>query len=186
VLLLIIINKFKRWHAVLVVENALKSCFIYAQNKKRNGRAPTKEELESTMINQPPGSADLSILSFKGAFHGRTFGALSCTHSKPIHKLDIPSFDWPIASYPMYKYPLNENERENRKIDDECLAEIEDLIEKFEKKGKPVAGLIVEPIQGEGGDNRASDYFFQELRKLTTRKDVVFIVDEVSRFFLLI
>lgn len=80
----------------------------------------------------------------------------------------------------MYKYPLNEHQQENKRVDDECLAEIEDLIERFKKKGKPVAGLIVEPIQGEGGDNRASDYFFQQLRKLTTKNDVVFIVDEVQ------
>lgn len=153
---------------------------MYHVHKKRNGKAPTKEDLESTMMNQAPGSANLSILSFKGAFHGRTFGALSCTHSKPIHKLDIPAFDWPIATYPLYKYPLNENEQENRKVDQECLAEVEDLIEKFKKKGKPVAGLIIEPIQGEGGDNRASDYYFQELRKLATKNDVAFICDEVQ------
>lgn len=55
-------------------------------------------------FNLGPGCPDLSILSFKGAFHGRTFGALSTTHSKPIHKLDIPTFDWPIANFPRYKY----------------------------------------------------------------------------------
>jgi len=51
-------------------------------------------------------------------------GALSCTHSKPIHKLDIPSFDWPIAPFPRYKYPLEENERENQKEDERCLARV--------------------------------------------------------------
>lgn len=153
---------------------------IHHIQKKRAGRAPTKEELESSMINQAPGSADLSFLSFKGSFHGRTFGALACTHSKPIHKLDIPAFDWPMAPFPLYQYPLNEHERENRQVDDRCLAETEDLIEKYKKKGKPVAGLIIEPIQGEGGDNRASDYFFQQLRKLTTKHDVAYIVDEVQ------
>jgi 4-aminobutyrate aminotransferase/(S)-3-amino-2-methylpropionate transaminase len=51
-------------------------------------------------------------------------GALSCTHSKPIHKLDIPSFDWPIAPFPRYKYPLEENDRENKKEDEKCLARV--------------------------------------------------------------
>jgi len=51
-------------------------------------------------------------------------GALSCTHSKPIHKLDIPSFDWPIAPFPRYKYPLEEHDRENKKEDDRCLARV--------------------------------------------------------------
>lgn len=51
-------------------------------------------------------------------------GALSCTHSKPIHKLDIPSFDWPIAPFPRYKYPLEANERENKQEDEKCLARV--------------------------------------------------------------
>lgn len=57
-------------------------------------------------------------------FHVFFLGALSCTHSKPIHKLDIPSFDWPIAPFPRYKYPLEENERENAKEDERCLARV--------------------------------------------------------------
>lgn len=132
------------------------------------------------MMNQVPGSASLSILSFVGGFHGRTFGALSCTHSKPIHKLDIPAFDWPIATYPLYKYPLEQFETENRAVDDRCIAEIEELIEKYKRLGKPVAGAIVEPIQGEGGDNRASDYFFQQLRQVLSKSHVAFICDEVQ------
>lgn len=59
-----------------------------------------------------------------GSFHGRTLGCLSTTHSKYIHKLDIPAFDWPIASFPKYKYPLEENARENKEEDKRCLAEV--------------------------------------------------------------
>ena len=59
-----------------------------------------------------------------GGFHGRTLGVLSTTHSKPIHKLDVPSFDWPIASFPKYKYPLDEFLRENEEEDRRCLAEV--------------------------------------------------------------
>lgn len=56
---------------------------------------------------------------------------------------------------------MEENERENRAEDEKCLAEVEDLIERYKKKGVPVAGIIVEPIQSEGGDNEASPEFFQ-------------------------
>jgi 4-aminobutyrate aminotransferase-like enzyme len=59
-----------------------------------------------------------------GAFHGRTLGALSTTHSKYIHKIDIPAFDWPVASFPQYRYPLEENQRENDAEDKRCLAEV--------------------------------------------------------------
>lgn len=70
----------------------------------------------------------IMILSFRftttGAFHGRTLGTLSTTHSKYIHKMDIPAFDWPIASFPEYKYPLEENVRHNQQEDKRCLAEV--------------------------------------------------------------
>jgi len=51
-------------------------------------------------------------------------GCLSTTHSKYIHKIDIPAFDWPIAPFPEYKYPLKENVQENRQEDKRCLAEV--------------------------------------------------------------
>lgn len=110
------------------------------------------------MFNQSPGSPSLSAMSFEGAFHGRTLGALSCTHSKPIHKLDVPAFDWPIAKFPRYKYPLEENARENSQEDDRCLAHVEQLIQDYSQKA-PVAALIVEPIQAEGGDNHGAVHY---------------------------
>lgn len=47
--------------------------------------------------------------------------------------------------------------------------QVEDLINKFNKKGKPVAGIVVEPIQSEGGDNHASNEFFQGLQQIGKR-----------------
>lgn len=161
-------------------ENAFKAVCFWYKYKERGGKPPTAEELESCMVNKTPGAANLSILSFMGGFHGRTFGALATTHSKPIHKLDVPSFDWPIADFPRYKYPLDEFERENSAEDSKSLAHVEELIEKYKKKGTPVAGLIIEPIQAEGGDNHASDSYFRKLRKLCLDKGVAFICDEVQ------
>ena len=46
------------------------------------------------------------------------------------------------------------------------MAEVEDLIDQGKKKGRPVAGMIIEPIQAEGGDHHASPEFFQGLQKL--------------------
>jgi 4-aminobutyrate aminotransferase/(S)-3-amino-2-methylpropionate transaminase len=76
------------------------------------------------MQNLPPGSPELSILSFQGGFHGRLFGSLTTTCSKPIHKVDIPAFDWPKAPFPKIKYPLDKYEAENRKEEDRCLEEV--------------------------------------------------------------
>ncbi|XP_020282456.1 4-aminobutyrate aminotransferase, mitochondrial [Pseudomyrmex gracilis] len=162
-------------------ENAFKNIFIWYAGKQRKGASFTKEEMESCMMNQVPGSPRYSIMSFKGAFHGRTLGCLSTTHSKYIHKLDIPAFDWPIATFPQYKYPLEENKRENQQEDKRCLAEVEELFEKYEKeKQVPVAGVIIEPIQSEGGDNHASPEFFQELQRITRKRGAALLIDEVQ------
>ena len=60
-----------------------------------------------------------------------------------------------------YKYPLEEFVQENKNEDNRCLATVEELIEKQSKEGVPVAGMIIEPIQAEGGDNHGSKEFFQ-------------------------
>jgi 4-aminobutyrate aminotransferase-like enzyme len=52
-----------------------------------NSKPFSQEELHSCMNNEAPGSPDLAILSFTGAFHGRLFGSLSTTRSKPLHKV---------------------------------------------------------------------------------------------------
>ncbi|KAL2766479.1 4-aminobutyrate aminotransferase, mitochondrial isoform 11 precursor, partial [Daubentonia madagascariensis] len=75
------------------------------------------------MWYRAPGCPDYSILSFMGAFHGRTMGCLATTHSKAIHKIDIPSFDWPIAPFPRLKYPLEEFVKENQQEEARCLEE---------------------------------------------------------------
>ncbi|KAG2455869.1 GABT protein, partial [Polypterus senegalus] len=161
-------------------ENAYKSIFIWYRNKERGNSKPSKKELDTCMINQEPGCPVYSILSFMGGFHGRTFGCLATTHSKSIHKLDIPSLDWPIAPFPKLKYPLEEHTRENAQEEARCLEEVEDLIVKYRKKGKNVAGIVIEPIQSEGGDNHASVDFFKKLREIAKKHGAAFHVDEVQ------
>ncbi|TPX52698.1 4-aminobutyrate---2-oxoglutarate transaminase [Synchytrium endobioticum] len=159
-------------------EIAFKACFIHAQAQKRGaGIAFSKEELESCMNNQPPGSPPYSILSFSGAFHGRTLGTLSATRSKSIHKLDIPALNWPKATFPTIKYPYEEYDAENKKSEQQSLTELENLIKNWKV---PVAAVIIEPIQGEGGDNAASPAFYQNIRDLTKTLGVMMIVDEVQ------
>ena len=148
-------------------ENAYKAIFIWYNTKIRGGKAPSQQVLDDCVMNKGHGCPDLSILSFKGGFHGRTLGALATTHSKAIHKLDVPTYDWPIASFPKYKYPLEENAEYNKKQDDACLKEVEELYEYYKNvKKRPVAGIVVEPVQSEGGDNHGSPYFFQNIQKI--------------------
>ncbi|KAJ0180511.1 hypothetical protein K1T71_003915 [Dendrolimus kikuchii] len=162
-------------------ENAYKAVMIWFRTKQRGGSLDfTPEELNSCMVNQPPGSPDLTILSFEGGFHGRTFGALTTTRSKPIHKLDCPAFDWPVAPFPRYKYPLSEFQSENQIEDYKCLEQVEDIVQQYNLKGKSVAGVIVEPIQSEGGDYEASPEFFQLLQGICKKWGMALIIDEVQ------
>lgn len=65
--------------------------------------------------------------------------------------------NWPQADFPMLKYPLEENYTENAAEEERCLAQVEDILSSTNR----IAAVIVEPIQGEGGDNRASASFFR-------------------------
>lgn len=157
-------------------EHAMKAVFISAANARRAGAGISEDEKASCLNNQAPGTPDFKILSFDGAFHGRTAACLSLTHTKWIHKLDFPTFDWPSCPFPKLKYPLSEHVEENAAEEARCLA----LVEEALKKDRDVVGVIVEPMQAEGGDNHASADFFRKLRALTKRENVRMIVDEVQ------
>lgn len=160
-------------------ETAYKAAFMWHRQQQRGGPEAefTQEEIDSSMNNQAPGSPHFSIMSLKYGFHGRLFGSLSTTRSKPIHKLDIPAFDWPQAPFPMLKYPLEQYEAENAAEEKRCLEEAERIIQTYHN---PVAAVVIEPVQSEGGDNHASPTYFQGLREITKRNNVLLIVDEVQ------
>lgn len=159
-------------------ELAFKAAFMWYQSKQRGYTAAfSTEENESVMKNEQPGSPELAILSFKRSFHGRLFASASCTCSKPVHKLDLPAFKWPKAEFPAYQYPLDKYEAENKAEDDRCLKIVEDIYSSWHC---PIAGLLIEPIQSEGGDNHGSSYFFQGLRDITLKHGSLMIVDEVQ------
>lgn len=160
-------------------EAAFKAAFMWKRQQQRGGRNVdfSEEDLHSTMLNQAPGSPHLSIMSFELGFHGRLFASLSTTRSKAIHKVDIPAFDWPKCPFPELKYPLDEHAIYNQQEEQRCLKEAEAIIQGFPHT---VAAVIVEPVQSEGGDRHASVEFFQGLRDITRRNDVIFIVDEVQ------
>jgi 4-aminobutyrate aminotransferase/(S)-3-amino-2-methylpropionate transaminase len=172
-------NVFTMMCGTCANEGAYKAAFMYFMNGQRKGASFTEEELSSCMLNQAPGSPKLSILSFTGSFHGRALGALSTTRSKALHKLDFPAFDWPAAPFPNIKYPLEEHVAENAAEEKRCLEEMDAIMAAWAKKA-PVAGVIIEPIQGEGGDNRASVAFYHGVQAITKKHGASFIVDEVQ------
>lgn len=162
------------------VENAQKAMFMAYRRRQRGGAPPSPEELASCITGQSPGSPNLSILSFKGAFHGRGMGALACSHAKWVHKLDFPVPNWPMAPFPLLRYPLDEFVRENEEEEKRCLEQVEDRIEKWNQQGSPVVGIVIEPLQSEGGDNHASPAFFQGLQDIAEKHGAYLLIDEVQ------
>ena len=147
------------------VENAIKAAFAWKAGRRRGKAGFSQEDLQLVMQNRQPHTNDMKIISFEGGFHGRTLGALSATRSKAIHKLDFPAFDWPMVPFPANRFPLDAHAAENREREARSLETIRALLV---SDGPKIAGLIVEPIQGEGGDRHASPEFFRSLRALLT------------------
>lgn len=162
------------------VENAFKAAFIRYRALQRGNIDPSEFEMRTALKNQAPGSTNLCMLSFENGFHGRAFGALSATNTSPIHKVDLPAFKWPSVPFPKLKYPLEQYTEENRDEESRCLEKVFSKITSSNKEGRFIAGLIVEPIQGEGGNNLASPYFFRALQAICKEFNVAFIVDEIQ------
>src|SRR5262249_43228554 len=84
---------------------------------------------------------------------------------------------WPAIPFPANKFPLAAHAAENREAEARSLAAAEAL---FRAHEGDLAAVIVEPIQGEGGDCHASADFFRALRSLARTHGVAFIADEVQ------
>jgi 4-aminobutyrate aminotransferase/(S)-3-amino-2-methylpropionate transaminase len=163
------------------VESGLKAAFIRHGERERE-RAGTSvdplglPESEQREILDNAG-ADAVVVSFSGAFHGRGFGPLSATHSKVIHKADIPAFGWPVVSFPDNHFPLDQHAEENERREQKALGVLEHILERFQGR---VAAVLIEPVQSEGGDRHASPAFFQGVERLTRAAGAALMLDEVQ------
>lgn len=163
------------------IEGALKAGFIVHGEKRRQAAGQPKNPLELPASDQEKilmnAGSDAVAVSLSGAFHGRGFGSLAMTHSKTIHKADIPSFDWPIATFPANRHPLHRYAEENAAREAASIAELEQIFDRYQGR---IASLLVEPVQSEGGDRHASPAFFQAVQRLCDQADVALILDEVQ------
>ncbi|MGA9118743.1 MAG: L-lysine 6-transaminase [Bacteroidota bacterium] len=148
----------------LGVENALKAAFDWKIRK--NFARGYKEELGRQVIH------------FKQCFHGRSGYTLSLTNTDPVKTDLFPKFSWPRVLNPKVTFPLNENTlAEVRSAEETSIAQIK---EAFYKNKDDIAAIIIEPIQGEGGDNHFRPEFFAALRHLADENEAMLIFDEVQ------
>jgi 4-aminobutyrate aminotransferase len=155
--------------------------------------APFEEPAVSFMTNSGTEAVESAIklaryttgrsqfIGFLGGFHGRTIGAVAFTASKPhYHKGFYPLMSGVVhAPYPDPYRPLlhihpgeDYGEAVVRYIEEEILGKI--------LPAEDVAGMLLEPIQGEGGYIVPPASFFPALRELCTRHGILLIADEVQ------
>ena len=148
----------------LGVENALKTAFDW---KVRKNLAAGKGEKGSKVIH------------FTECFHGRTGYTMSLTDSPdPRKTLYFPQFNWPRIDNPKLHFPLTDESLEQvLKAEATAINQIKSAVA---ENPDEIAALIIEPIQGEGGDNHFRGEFFQELRALADENEFMLIYDEVQ------
>ncbi len=157
-------NLFLISGGALAIENALKTSFDWKVRK--NFSKGIADEVGSKVIH------------FEQSFHGRSGYTMSLTNTfDPRKTMYFPKFDWPRVSSPKITFPLEENFEQIVIAEEKSCHEIHDAIEKY---GDDIAALIIEPIQSEGGDNHLRPQFFEKLREMTNKHDIMLVYDEIQ------
>jgi len=162
-------------------------------SEKLDEIAPFEEHAKTFLTNSGTEAVETAIklakyhtkrhnfIGFFGAFHGRTMGSVAFTASKPhYHRGFYPLMPgvthvpFPDEYRPIIHRKLGEDYGET------CVRFIEEEIFDHNVPGDEIAGILVEPIQGEGGYLVPPDGFFPALRKLCDKYGILLIVDEVQ------
>ncbi|MGC8645285.1 MAG: L-lysine 6-transaminase [Thermoplasmata archaeon] len=149
----------------LAVENALKTAFDWKVRKN--------------IKNGVKGEKGTKIVHLREAFHGRSGYTLSLTNTFDPNKTKyFPKFDWPRITNPKLTFPLTDSSR--RKVEELEEKSIKEMEDAFRKYGDDIAAFIMEPIQGEGGDNHFRKEYFKRAIEIVHENDALFILDEVQ------
>jgi 4-aminobutyrate aminotransferase len=117
------------------------------------------------------------VVAFFGAFHGRTYGAMSLSGSKLVHRRGFSPL---VPDIHHVEFPRNCPGCVPIENGCNCVKQIEDAL--FHRVAPPdeVAAIFVEAIQGEGGYHVAPPGFLEGLRALCDRHGIMMVVDEVQ------
>ena len=148
----------------LAVENALKAAMDW---KVRKNLAAGR------------GERGTEILHFERAFHGRSGYTLSLTNTEPRKTDYFAKFPWPRVPAPNLNFSLPDADREEDAAKRERISEAR-IREVIATRGHDIAAIIIEPIQGEGGDNHFRAEWFHVLRRICDESDILLIFDEVQ------
>jgi len=119
-------------------------------------------------------------LAFFGAFHGRTYGAMSLSGSKLVHRRGFSPLVPDIHHVP---FPRGCQGCAQPGQVCSCVAQIEETVLRRIAPPDEIAALFVEPIQGEGGYHVPPAGFLPALRELCNRHGILLVADEVQTGF---
>ncbi len=148
----------------LAVENALKTAMDW--KVRRNFAKGITEEKGHQIIH------------FELAFHGRSGYCMSLTNTDPTKTALWPRFPWPRIAPPFLAFPTSDEVLELTKKHEELA--IREIKNAFHNNPNDIAAIIIEPIQGEGGDNHFRPEFLRQLRHLCDENEALLIFDEVQ------
>jgi L-lysine 6-transaminase len=158
----------------LAVENALKTAFDWKWRKNLQ-RLGKKTDANLEMLY----GLGSKVIHFREAFHGRSGYTLSLTNTHdPRKHMYFPKFDWPRIINPKLSFPVTEGILECvQEAEQIAYAQIATAVKQYPGD---IAALILEPIQGEGGDNHFRPEFIQNLRALADEHEFLLIFDEIQ------
>jgi L-lysine 6-transaminase len=118
------------------------------------------------------------VLHFEQAFHGRTGYTMSLTNTEPNKLALSRNSTGRACSIRKCMFPMDEKNTEKVvAMEKKAIAQAE---KHFEIYKDDIAAIIIEPIQGEGGDNHFRPEFHQALRELADKHEALLIYDEVQ------
>jgi L-lysine 6-transaminase len=149
----------------LGIENAVKTAFDW---KIRKNFAKGMQSEKGTQI-----------MHLRECFHGRSGYTLSLTNTADPRKTQyFPKFDWPRVDNPKLQFPLtDESLADAEQREKAAIAQAKQFLH---DRKDDVAAFIMEPIQGEGGDNHFRPEFFRAVRELCDENEMLLIFDEVQ------
>jgi 4-aminobutyrate aminotransferase len=120
------------------------------------------------------------LIAFDGAFHGRTMGALSLTASRAIQRKGFGTLLSGVFHTPFPDtYRGSYGVRPEHATED-CLSYLENELFRRRVDPEEVAGIFIEPIQGEGGYILAPPEFLQGLQRICRKYGILLVTDEVQ------
>jgi len=148
----------------LGIENAIKTAFDWKIRKN---------------LKKGAGEKGTQIMHLRECFHGRSGYTLSLTNTADPRKTQyFPKFDWPRIDNPKIHFPAtDESLADAARREEAALAQAKQFLA---ERQDDVAAFIMEPIQGEGGDNHFRPEFFRAIRQLCDENDMLLIFDEVQ------